>query len=112
MVVACLDLHKNSQKHSHKTTSYICLVTTVLHILGSPYWSVAGDKRARNRWLVAYTLLRNPNLQELTASRIGEKKAAEEGIEEPELEAAESSWPLQQPLVSETGAKTALVNLD
>lgn len=83
-----------------------------MHVLGSPYWSVAENKRARNRWLVAYTLLRNPNLQELTASRIGEKKAAEEGIEEPELEAAESSWPLQQPLVSETGAKTALVNLD
>jgi len=35
---------------------------------------------------VAYTLLRNPSLQELTASRIGEKKAAEEGIEEPELQ--------------------------
>ena len=29
--------------------------------------------QARNRWLVAYTLLRNPSLQELTASRIEEK---------------------------------------
>ena len=81
-----------------------------MHVLGSPYWSITENKRARNHWLVAYTLLRNPNLQELTASRIGEKKAAEEGKEEPELEAA-SSWPLQQPLVSETDDKTALVNL-
>ena len=80
-------------------------------IIGSPYLSVVGNKRAHNRWLVAYTLLRNPNLQELTASRIKEKKAAEEGIEEPELEAAASSWPLQQPLASETDPKTALVNL-
>jgi len=29
--------------------------------------------QARNRWLVAYTLLRNPSLQELTASRIEER---------------------------------------
>ena len=29
--------------------------------------------RARNRWFVAYTLLRNPGLQELTASRMEEK---------------------------------------
>jgi len=40
---------------------------------GSPYWSLARNKQARNRWLVAYTLLRNPSLQELTASRIEER---------------------------------------
>lgn len=26
--------------------------------------------RARNRWLVAYTLIRNPSIQDLTASRL------------------------------------------
>ena len=31
------------------------------------------SRRARNRWLVTYTLLRNPSLQELTASRIEER---------------------------------------
>ena len=34
---------------------------------------LAKSRQARNRWLVAYTLLRNPSLQELTASRIMEK---------------------------------------
>ena len=31
------------------------------------------SRRARNRWLVAYTLLRNPGLQELRASRVEER---------------------------------------
>ena len=82
----------------------------LFYILGSPYWYVGGNKQVRNRWLVAYTLLRNPSLQELTARRIKEKKVLEMEVieEEPELEATASSWPLQQPLVSETDAKTAL----
>lgn len=76
-----------------------------LHIPGSPYWSVVGNKQPRNRWLVAYTLLRNPNLQELTANRIGEKKALEMGVieKEPELKATVSS-----DLVSKTDA---MINL-
>ena len=78
-------------------------------ILGSPYWSVVGNKQVRNRWLVAYTLLRNPSLQELTARRIKEKKALEMEVieEEPELEAAASSWAVQQPPFSKSDAKTA-----
>jgi len=52
-------------------------VITVLCMPGPPYWSLARNKQARNRWLVAYTLLRNPSLQELTASRIEEKKPQE-----------------------------------
>ena len=65
-------------------------VITVLCMPGSSYWSLVGNKQARNRWLVAYTLLRNPSLQELTASRIAEKKPQEvvaTGEMDPELEA-------------------------
>ena len=32
-----------------------------------------GSSSAKNRWLVAYTLLRNPSIQELTASRLWEE---------------------------------------
>ena len=31
-------------------------------------------RQARNRWLVAYTLLRNPSLQGLAANRLKENK--------------------------------------
>jgi len=64
----------------------------------------AGKRRsyqARNRWLVAYTLLRNPSLQELTASRIEEKKPQEvvaTGETDPGLEAESSD--IKQPLWS------------
>jgi len=76
-------------------------VITVLCMPGSPYWSLARNKQARNRWLVAYTLLRNPSLQELTASRIEEKKSQEvvaTGKTDPELEAESSD--IKQPLWS------------
>ncbi len=33
--------------------------------------------RAHNRWLVAYTLLRNPSLQGLTGSRLAEERERE-----------------------------------
>ena len=72
---------------------------TVLCMPGSPYWSLVGNKQARNRWLVAYTLLRNPSLQELTASRIEEKKPQEVvamGETDPGLEAESSD--IKQPL--------------
>ena len=74
---------------------------TVLCMPGSPYWSLVGNKQARNRWLVAYTLLRNPSLQELTASRIEEKKPQEvvaTGETDPGLEAESSD--IKQPLWS------------
>ena len=35
---------------------------------------LAKHRQARNRWLVAYTLLKNPSLQELTASRLNENE--------------------------------------
>lgn len=84
MVAACF----------YKTTSYVS--TVFPYTIGSPYWSVVGNKQVRNRWLVAYTLLRNPSLQELTARRIKDKKALEMDLieKEPEVEAAASSWPL------------------
>ena len=53
------------------------VITVLVYMPGSPYWSLVGNKQAHNRWLVAYTLLRNPSLQELTASRIEEKKPQE-----------------------------------
>jgi len=46
------------------------------------YRSVVERKQACNRWLVAYTLLRNPSLQELTAKRIREKKGQEEMVQD------------------------------
>ena len=76
-------------------------VITVLCMPGSPYWSLARNKQARNRWLVAYSLLRNPSLQELTASRIEEKKPQEVvamGETYPGLEAESSD--IKQPLWS------------
>ena len=83
-------------------------VITVLCMPGSPYWSLARNKQAHNRWLVAYTLLRNPSLQELTASRIEEKKPQEvvaTGEKDPELEAESpvsfsSATDIKQPLLS------------
>ena len=39
-------------------------------VAGSSHLGKLRSRRVRNRWLVAYTLLRNPQLQELTASRI------------------------------------------
>jgi len=59
------------------------------------------NKQARNRWLLAYTLLRNPSLQELTASMIEEKKPQEvvaTGVTDPGLEAESSD--IKQPLWS------------
>ena len=35
------------------------------------------SKKAYNRWMVAYTLLRNPSLQELTASNLKDVKTAD-----------------------------------
>ena len=35
------------------------------------------SQQSRNRWLVAYTLIRNPSLQPLTASNIAREKRAE-----------------------------------
>ena len=35
------------------------------------------SRQVANRWLVAYTLLRNESIRELTASRLGEKRARE-----------------------------------
>lgn len=46
------------------------------YILSGSLWtcgslfSIYADVQARNRWLVAYTLIRNPSLQKLTASNI------------------------------------------
>ena len=72
---------------------------------GSPYWSLVGNKQARNRWLVAYTLLRNPSLQELTAIRIEEKRPQEvvaTGETDPGLEAVSfsSATDIKKPLLS------------
>ena len=39
---------------------------------------VSPRRRIRNRWLVAYTLIRNPSLQELTASNLSATSEAEE----------------------------------
>ena len=77
-------------------------VITVLCMPGSPYWSLARNKQARNRWLVAYSLLRNPSLQELTASRIEEKKP-QEVVAAGELESPvsfSSATDIKQPLLS------------
>ena len=35
------------------------------------------ERKTCNRWMVAYTLLRNPSIQGLTASRLQESKAHE-----------------------------------
>jgi len=35
------------------------------------------SRQVANRWLVAYTLLRNESIRELTASRLSEKRAKE-----------------------------------
>ena len=35
--------------------------------------TTGGSSVAKNRWLVAYTLLRNPSIQELTGSRLQEE---------------------------------------
>ena len=80
-------------------------VITVLCMPGSPYWSLVGNKQARNRWLVAYTLLRNPSLQELTAIRIEEKRPQEvvaTGETDPGLEAVSfsSATDIKKPLLS------------
>ena len=60
---------------------FVYTFTTAFCIPGSVrYRSVVERKQARNRWLVAYTLLRNPSLQELTAKRIREKRGKEEMV--------------------------------
>lgn len=53
------------------------------------YGSTVQRRSCRNRWLVAYTLLRNPSLQPLTASNIAQTlhtakchKVVEEEMEE------------------------------
>jgi len=62
---------------------FVYTLTTVLYISGSVHYrSVLERKQARNRWLVAYTLLRNPSLQELTAKRIQEKRGQEEMVQD------------------------------
>ena len=45
---------------------------------------ISTPRRIRNRWLVAYTLVRNPSLQELTASNLssGSNADKKEGEEE------------------------------
>ena len=101
---------KNTQQSLYQlkgvkgTFVLVVVTTTVITVLcmpGSSYWSLVGNKQARNRWLVAYTLLRNPSLQELTASRIEEKKPQEvvaTGETDPGLEAESSD--IKQPLWS------------
>ena len=37
-----------------------------------------GSRRARNRWLVAYTLVRNPSLTKYTASSLSAESAKKE----------------------------------
>ena len=49
---------------------FVCVATRVLE-------DVAIERHYRNRWLVAYTLLRNPSLQPLTASNIARAKREE-----------------------------------
>ena len=50
---------------------------------GNLYLFLAPDtRRVHNRWLVAYTLLRNPSLQELRASRIKEKREMKDSGED------------------------------
>ena len=43
-------------------------------------------RRIRNRWLVAYTLLRNPSLRPLTAARLREQESTTEVVTEPGTE--------------------------
>ena len=38
-------------------------------------------RRIRNRWLVAYTLLRNPSLRPLTAARLREQESTTEVVQ-------------------------------
>lgn len=45
----------------------------IIHFVLADVNNLPKSRQARNRWLVAYTLLRNPSLQKLTASRIEEK---------------------------------------
>ncbi len=51
---------------------YICVNNFTLSV---------GGHRARNRWLVAYTLLKNPSLVKHTAANIQQTRAAAESKE-------------------------------
>ena len=57
-------------------------ICTQLHTIAYSLITIDTDHRPRvsrkalNRWMVAYTLLRNPSLQQLTASRLAESVTA------------------------------------
>ena len=69
------------------------------------------SRQAANRWLVAYTLLRNKALQELTAARLAEKReigesggSQEDSIEKEEFAKGES--------VNETSVQQGMESTD
>lgn len=59
--------------HSIKMLFFMYSIYTTTLTVGL----LVGISQARNRWLVAYTLLRNPSLQELTASKIRNRNTQE-----------------------------------
>ena len=58
----------------------IIVVTVYAFSIPSAKQSQPGWSLARRRWLVAYTLMRNPSLQELTASRLQCRTMSQSGI--------------------------------
>ena len=50
-------------------------ITNIIHY---HYAEVYPRQKIRNQWLVAYTLIRNPSLQNLTASNLKSKEVLDE----------------------------------